>query len=230
MIFNIQNGTLVECVKKKRVTNITIPNNVIHIADWAFSNCPLLSSVNISHGVTTIGDWAFAECPKLNNIWIPDSMTSIGENAFTECESLKSISIPEHLREIAEKRQFYGISSTTDILIRKPETPQNELDFKKTESEEVCEKSELEMIFEYFKLSQDKDARIFIKNHLSQFMKDLIDRQSEKYIHEITEHTDFLTIDNIDEFLRYSIQNSENGGSFKIQLILTDYKGRLLNL
>ena len=74
------------------LTNITIPNSVISIGDYAFSGCGL-TSITIPAGVTSIGESAFEWCDSLTNATIPSSVTSIGEGAFAYCDSLTSITV-----------------------------------------------------------------------------------------------------------------------------------------
>ncbi len=71
--------------------NISIPNNVILIDKWAFTNCSNLVSVIIPNGVTTIGWGGFSNCSALKSITIPDSVTSIGYSAFYNCNSLTTV-------------------------------------------------------------------------------------------------------------------------------------------
>jgi hypothetical protein len=73
------------------LVNITIPNSVIIIGDWAFKGCINLASVTIPDSVTSIGWCAFADCEKLTKITIPKSVTSIGGDAFNGCISLTSV-------------------------------------------------------------------------------------------------------------------------------------------
>lgn len=46
--------------------------------------------ITIPDSVTSIDDWAFWGCKELTSITIPDSVTSIGAGAFQGCEGLKS--------------------------------------------------------------------------------------------------------------------------------------------
>jgi len=63
------------------LTNITIPNSVKSIEEYAFVGTSL-TSVIIPNEVESIGLAAFQGCTSLTGITIPDSVTSIGQNAF----------------------------------------------------------------------------------------------------------------------------------------------------
>ncbi len=69
-------------INNELVTNLTIPNTVTKINDYAFYNCTSLTSVTIPNSVTSIGDAAFYNCTSLTSITIPNSVTSIGNYAF----------------------------------------------------------------------------------------------------------------------------------------------------
>ncbi len=72
-------------------SNVTIPNSVTYIGNYAFERCSGLTSVTIPNSVTSIGDSAFSFCSGLTSMTIPNSVTSIGREAFDECDNLKSI-------------------------------------------------------------------------------------------------------------------------------------------
>ena len=61
------------------------------IGDYAFQNCPKLTSIIIPDSITSIGGWAFYSCNNLTSITIPASVTSIGDWAFSYCANLKNV-------------------------------------------------------------------------------------------------------------------------------------------
>ena len=63
-------------------TSIVLKEGTLGIADYAFSGCSGLTSVNIPNSVTSIGSSAFRSCSGLTSINIPNSVTSIGNSAF----------------------------------------------------------------------------------------------------------------------------------------------------
>ncbi len=100
----------------EKVTNLSIPDGVTSIGNYAFYNCSSLTSINIPASVTSIGSYAFYYCSSLTSINIPEGVTSIGSAAFYNCSSLTSINIPEGVTSIGDST-FYNCSSLTSINI-----------------------------------------------------------------------------------------------------------------
>ena len=104
--------------------DFTIPSDVTVIEEYAFSNCPDLSSVTIPasvtkwvnafagqkklkeatvcKGVTNIDSSAFQNCTSLEKINIPDSAERIGYWAFLDCVNLKQVNIPSSVNEVPD--------------------------------------------------------------------------------------------------------------------------------
>lgn len=105
-------------------TNITIPNSVNYIDEFAFENTFFIKKypsdfvilgngilhkykgndtiVTIPNEVTSIGEGAFNECINLKKIVIPDSVVYIGEGAFNGCENLESITISKNVSSLGD--------------------------------------------------------------------------------------------------------------------------------
>ncbi len=99
ILFNGGRETLIRC-PMGRTGSVTIPGQVMGIADGAFLQCTGVTSVVIPEGVTQIGKEAFSYCAGLTNITMPGSVESIGQDALRGCSSLTSIAIPEGVTQI----------------------------------------------------------------------------------------------------------------------------------
>lgn len=62
-----------------------------------FQLCTSLKHINIPDSVIEIGDYAFSECTSLENMKIPHLITKIRAFTFLNCISLNEISIPHSL-------------------------------------------------------------------------------------------------------------------------------------
>lgn len=88
----------------KTVTQVKFEGNVTSIGNYAFLNCPNLTSITIPDSVVSIGAFAFCNCSNLENVVMPNdsnsSLKSIGADAFYQCKKLKSITIPSSVISI----------------------------------------------------------------------------------------------------------------------------------
>lgn len=80
---------------KASITDVTIPDSVTEIGNWAFAFTGI-TNITIPDSVTTIGGYTFAKCTSLTNVTIPDSVTVIGGFAFFGCTSLKTVEISKN--------------------------------------------------------------------------------------------------------------------------------------
>ena len=86
----------------KDIESVIIPDSVIEIVSFAFSDCKSLKNVEIPDSVTKIDDYAFSKCDSLKSITIPDSVEIIGTGSFGDCTGLESMTIPDSVKEIGQ--------------------------------------------------------------------------------------------------------------------------------
>ena len=98
------------------IVDAKIPGGTEVIADYAFSDCDRLSSVEMPQGIIRIRDKAFAFRKELISVELPDGVKSLGRNAFQECKKLGSITIPGSVESI-EYGDFWS-SGLTNIVIQ----------------------------------------------------------------------------------------------------------------
>ena len=70
---------------------VTLPNSVTSIGDYAFDNCSSLTSITLPNSVTSIGDGAFRNCSGLTEFTIPENITYLGDQVFEGCSGITSI-------------------------------------------------------------------------------------------------------------------------------------------
>ncbi|MBN2108450.1 MAG: leucine-rich repeat domain-containing protein [Deltaproteobacteria bacterium] len=98
------------------LTSVSIPGSVTSIGKQVFQNCTGLISATISDGVTTIASGMFDNCTGLTIVTIPGTVTSIGASAFFGCTGLSSVSIPASVTSIGG-HAFAGCSGLTGIQV-----------------------------------------------------------------------------------------------------------------
>ena len=98
------------------IKEITVPDTVTTLGDFAFYGCKFLTTVNLSQGLTKIGGSTFYECKALKSIIIPNRVTVIGPMAFYGCEQLQSLDLPNSLVSIGDMT-FSGCSLLEYITI-----------------------------------------------------------------------------------------------------------------
>lgn len=77
------------------IADLTIPEGISSIKDYAFYNCRSLSSVVIPEGVTAIGASAFSGCNNIGSVTIPSSVNLIKSEAFDQCSALLNLYISD---------------------------------------------------------------------------------------------------------------------------------------
>lgn len=79
-----------DCTKLQEVT---LPDGVQVIGEYAFIRCAALTTVNLSQ-VTRIDEYAFWECTSLTALTL-DNVTTIDHDAFYGCTGLETLKIPK---------------------------------------------------------------------------------------------------------------------------------------
>ena len=101
------------------LTKLTVPGTGVSIGQQAFYSCDGLTQLNISGRVDSFGSDAFAKCSNLQSVVIAQAPSYIGNDLFWDCVSLTDVSLPEGLTEIGYT-MFANDVSLTGLVI--PET------------------------------------------------------------------------------------------------------------
>lgn len=75
------------------VTEITVPETVTAINDYAFYNNDSIKTVTTGDNVTKVGKYAFYDCDAVTTVSIGNAVTEIGEYAFYDCTALSTLSV-----------------------------------------------------------------------------------------------------------------------------------------
>ncbi len=123
----------------------TIPDGIVEIAPYAFTNCTNLTEINFSGSVTKICNNAFSQCHTLAEVKVGEGVETIVEGAFSACSAITKFSgryasedglrlekdgvllrvatgnissyeIPETITEIGEAA-FNGAEDLTSVII-----------------------------------------------------------------------------------------------------------------
>ncbi|MBO4814042.1 MAG: leucine-rich repeat protein [Muribaculaceae bacterium] len=112
LISTSTNELLLGCV------NTVIPSTVVAIGDKAFWKNPL-TEVTLPESVTKIGNYAFADCRNLKQVQLNEGLTSIGFRAFYYCDKIEEIVLPQSVSEYSG-HGFYGCTSLKRIYVCNP--------------------------------------------------------------------------------------------------------------
>lgn len=81
------------------VTNITIPNEITEINDFAFSRCNSITTMKTSENVEIIGKSAFNNCPNLTTVQLSNGIREIHSCAFSNT-AITEITIPNTIEKM----------------------------------------------------------------------------------------------------------------------------------
>ncbi len=83
------------------VTNLMLPDSLVNIGKYAFSNCGSLERIKMGSGLKVIEEGAFSNCTKLQEVMFNDGLTDVGEKAFAN-SALREAYIPDSVGHIAD--------------------------------------------------------------------------------------------------------------------------------
>jgi hypothetical protein len=121
---NLQNIVFGEKVEKianrafygcTALTEISIPDTVKTIEQYAFYKCSNVETLNLGNGVETIGRSAFTGCSKVEFLYIPANVKTIEKQAFRNLHTLKSVVVADGV-ETVNDYAFYGCKLVTFYL------------------------------------------------------------------------------------------------------------------
>ena len=82
-------------------TQVTLPNNLTKIGDYAFHMCTGAVITSLPSGITSIGTYAFTSCVNLSITSLPSGITGgIGDYTFQDCTNLALTSLPSGITSI----------------------------------------------------------------------------------------------------------------------------------
>ncbi len=102
----------------QRIRQITLPNQLRIIEDYAFSQVRHLNKIEIPDTVVSIGNFAFANNLRLGSVLLSETsqLVSIGMFAFANNINLQRLDLPVGLQEF-DGSAVYGCISLRDIFI-----------------------------------------------------------------------------------------------------------------
>ena len=82
------------------VVSVITPTSLTNICDYAFYGCTKLDNIQLNEGLIDIGYQSFYDCKELSNIEFPNTLISIQSHAFEGCEKIRSVSFPPSMKNL----------------------------------------------------------------------------------------------------------------------------------
>lgn len=89
-----------DACRQNHCTEITIPDTVKILENFAFFSCKNLKKVNLSNSIEELGSGAFGYCENLESITLPDTLVQIANHALAG-SNLEEITIPANVKNIS---------------------------------------------------------------------------------------------------------------------------------
>ena len=98
------------------MTELTLPDSVTTIGEYAFQDCDGLTAAVISDSVTSIGAYIFAHCDSLKDVRLGTGITRIPAYALNLCSELQKIVLPYRVSTV-DANAFTNCTKLTEITI-----------------------------------------------------------------------------------------------------------------
>lgn len=113
-VIRIEKFAFSQCFNLKRVM---LPETLVYLDSYSFNCCLNLESLELPKNLKYIGDYAFFKAWQVNdweNFNLPDKVESIGVNAFA-LNRIKKIKIPKGLRHLGFNA--FGIVTLEEVIL-----------------------------------------------------------------------------------------------------------------
>jgi uncharacterized protein YkwD len=100
VLYSKDKTELVRYPAGRQPAGYTVPNTVKKISDYAFFWAEV-NEITLPQGLESIGEYAFYNCENLTSVVIPDGVTSVGNAAFQGCTNLKTAEIPGSVSSVS---------------------------------------------------------------------------------------------------------------------------------
>ena len=104
-------------------------SNPLYYAKHLYVNDTEVTNLTIPNSVTSIGDYAFRDCSGLTSVTIPNSVTSISPEAFFGCSGLTSVEAPVGFFDVPEGSWPYYTKILNQVTVNGGELTENALLF-----------------------------------------------------------------------------------------------------
>ena len=99
----------------KKLTTVTLHENLSSIGNNAFEGCSMLSSITLPDSINSLGTGVFKDCVKLTKANIPELIKVLPNDFFRNCTSLEGLVIPEDMSGLGAY-SLAGVKFTTFTL------------------------------------------------------------------------------------------------------------------
>jgi len=145
------------------VTDLSIPEGVTTIKNYAFYNCTSIQSVRIPASIENIGFYAFSQCSNLSNVYVSDlsewcnisfdragaNPLSVAQTLYVDNNAVTEVIIPDGVTTI-KSYAFCGFKNLTSVTLPNSVTKINEYAFSEcTKLTEANLSSALKTIGDY---------------------------------------------------------------------------------